>query len=176
MTPALPMQPRATTITIALPSLLSKKGSRNWIAAGVLALLAAGGGLFVYRTVTAPKGATSDATVSTPAAASVSLATLPFRNASGDSSLDYLGPTVRGDARDGVGQSSALKTVPAGRVSQILGDLRITPDATLDPAALSRLAELSGADTVIWGQYVKFGNEIRIDATLQDVKHQRTSR
>ena len=57
--------------------------------------------------------------------------------------------------------------------SQILGDLRIAPDSTLDPAALSRLAELSGADTVMWGQYVKFGNEIRIDATLQDVKHQR---
>ena len=33
---------------------------------------------------------------------------------------------------------------------------------------------MSGADTVMWGQYVKFGNEIRIDATLQDVKHQRT--
>ena len=26
----------------------------------------------------------------------------------------------------------------------------------------------------MWGQYVKFGNEIRIDATVQDVKHHRT--
>ncbi len=73
-----------------------------------------------------------------------------------------------------IGQSAALNTVPAGRVSQILTDLRIAPDSTLDPAALRRLAELSGADTVMWGQYLKFGNEIRIDATLQDVKHQRT--
>ena len=174
MTPAPPMQPRATTITIALPSLLSKKGSRNWIAAGVLALLAAAGGLLVYRAVTAPKAATSDASVSTPTAASVSLAILPFRNASGDNSLDYLGPTVAETLGTAIGQSAALKTIPAGRVAQILGDLRITPDSNLDPAALGRLAELSGADTVIWGQYVKFGNEIRIDATLQDVKHQRT--
>jgi eukaryotic-like serine/threonine-protein kinase len=174
MTPVPAMQPQATTITISLPNLLSKKRSRNWIAAGVLALLAAGGGLFVYRTVTAPKGATSDARVSTPAAASVSLAILPFRNASGDNSLDYLGPTVAETLGTAIGQSAALKTIPAGRVAQILGDLRITPDSNLDPAALGRLAELSGADTVIWGQYVKFGNEIRIDATLQDVKHQRT--
>ncbi len=27
---------------------------------------------------------------------------------------------------------------------------------------------------MIWGQYVKFGNEIRIDATLQDVKRERS--
>ncbi len=101
MTPAPPMQPRATTITIALPSLLSKKGSRNWIAAGVLALLAAAGGLLVYRAVTTPKAANSNASVSTPTAASVSLAILPFRNASGDNSLDYLGSDSGGDARDG---------------------------------------------------------------------------
>ncbi len=37
MTPVPAMQPQATTITISLPNLLSKKKSRNWIAAGVLA-------------------------------------------------------------------------------------------------------------------------------------------
>jgi len=174
MTSVPAMQPQATTITISLPSLLSKKTSRNWIAASVLALVAAGGGLVLYRAVSAPKAASSDATVATPAGASVSLAILPFRNASGDSSLDWLGKSVPGMLGTNIGQSAALSTVPAGRVAQILGDLRIGADSTLDPAALSRLAELSGADTVMWGQYVKFGNEIRIDATLQDVKHQRT--
>ncbi len=56
----------------------------------------------------------------------------------------------------------------------MLSDLRISPNNALDPATLRRLAEYSSADIVMWGQYVKFGTEIRIDATLQDVKHQRT--
>jgi hypothetical protein len=35
-------------------------------------------------------------------------------------------------------------------------------------------AQLSGADVVMWGQFVKVGDEIRMDASLRDVKHQRT--
>jgi eukaryotic-like serine/threonine-protein kinase len=174
MTPVPATQPQATTITISLPNLLSKKKSRNWIAAGVLAVVAAGGGFALYRTLAAPKATNSDARGSTPTAASVSLAILPFRNASGDPSLDSLGSSVAAMLGTTIGQSAALNTVPAGRVSQILTDLKIAPDSTLDPAVLRRLAELSGADTVMWGQYLKFGNVISIDATLQDVKHQRT--
>ena len=76
--------------------------------------------------------------------------------------------------RSEVGQSAALRTVPSDRTRQILNDLRLSADSVLDPPTLARLAEFSSADTVMWGQYLKFGNEIRIDATIQDIKHQRT--
>src|SRR5205823_6326166 len=46
-------------------------------------------------------------------------------------------------------------------------------DSTFDPAALRRLAEFTNAQTVLWGQYLRFGNEIRIDATLEDLRTQR---
>jgi eukaryotic-like serine/threonine-protein kinase len=167
------IQPQATTITISLPNLLSNKKSRNWTAAGVLVLVAAGGGFAVYRVLAGSSTAAPSTSISVPVGQAVSLAILPFRNASGDSSLDYLGATVSETLGTTIGQSSALKTVPGSRVSQILGDLRIARNATLDPSTLGRLAELCGADTVMWGQYIKFGNEIRIDATLQDVRHQR---
>ena len=36
------------------------------------------------------------------------------------------------------------------------------------------MADFSNADRVVWGQYAKFGDQIRIDATLQDVKNDRT--
>ena len=38
---------------------------------------------------------------------------------------------------------------------------------------MRRLAEFSGADTLVSGQYARFGDQIRIDATLQDLKHDR---
>ena len=166
--------PRAATITISLPSVLATGRSRKWVAGGLLALVAAGGGLAVYRVVTGTKAVSPGAAVSTPTAPSVSLAILPFRNASGERSLDWLGSSIAETLATTIGQSSALKTVPAARVLQVLSDMRISPDAALDPSALSQLAQLTGADTVMWGQFVKFGNEIRIDATVQDVKRQRT--
>src|ERR1019366_8241600 len=44
----------------------------------------------------------------------------------------------------------------------------------LDPAIIRRVANFSNADRVVWGQYAKFGDQIRIDATLQDIKNDRT--
>src|SRR6266568_2983702 len=65
------------------------------------------------------------------------------------------------------------QTVPSDRVNQILHDLRVAPDATLDPDTLRRVAEFTSADRLLWGQYVKLGDQIRIDVTFQDLKRQR---
>jgi serine/threonine protein kinase/tetratricopeptide (TPR) repeat protein len=105
----------------------------------------------------------------------ISLAILPFRNASGDPSLDWLGPSLAEMLRTDVGQSASLRTVPSDRLHQILRDLRITADSELDPDTLQRLAQFSNAQTVVWGQYAKLGDQIRIDATLRDLKGDRTS-
>ena len=56
-----------------------------------------------------------------------------------------------------------------GRVHQVLQDLRIQPNATLSPAELERVADFTSARSVFWGQFTRFGNAIRIDATLQDL-------
>jgi eukaryotic-like serine/threonine-protein kinase len=103
----------------------------------------------------------------------VSLAILPFRNASGDGSLNWLGTTVAQMLNTDMGESTYLRTVDSDRVDQILHDLRVAPDASLDPDTLRRVAQFTSADRLLWGQYLKLGDQIRIDATLQDLKLQR---
>jgi tetratricopeptide (TPR) repeat protein len=73
-----------------------------------------------------------------------------------------------------VGQSAQLRTVSPNRLHQIFTDLRISSTTVLDPPAIRRVADFSSADRVVWGQYAKFGDQIRIDATLQDIKNDRT--
>jgi tetratricopeptide (TPR) repeat protein len=102
------------------------------------------------------------------------LAILPFRNASGDPSLDWLGPALAEILRSEVGQDAILRTISTDRVQQLLTDLRIPAATNLDPATLRRLAEFSNAQAVLWGQYLTFGNEIRIDATIEDLAGQRS--
>jgi serine/threonine protein kinase/tetratricopeptide (TPR) repeat protein len=99
-----------------------------------------------------------------------SLAIFPFRNASGDSKLDWLGSSVAEMLTEDVGQSARLRTVSADRTSQILQDLRIAPNARFDARMMDRLAEYGNADVIVWGQYAKFGDQFRIEATLQDTK------
>jgi len=103
----------------------------------------------------------------------VSLAILPFRNASGDQSLDWLGPSLAEMLSTDVGQSAHLRTVSPDRMHQILNDLHMTGNVQFDPATLHQISESGNADMVISGQFVRLGDQIRIDASLQDLKHDR---
>src|SRR5438132_3704274 len=112
-------------------------------------------------------------TAKVPSGPVVSLAILPFRNASGDPGLDWLGPQLAEMLTTDVGQSSQLRTVSPNRLHQIFTDLHVSSDG-LDPQTIRRVADSSNADRVVWGQYARFGDQIRIDATLQDIKNDRT--
>src|SRR3989441_304510 len=61
-----------------------------------------------------------------PSGPVVSLAILPFRNASGDPALDWLGPQLAEMLSTDVGQSSQLRTVSPNRLHQIFSDLHVS--------------------------------------------------
>jgi serine/threonine protein kinase/tetratricopeptide (TPR) repeat protein len=134
-------------------------------ASAALLALAAGGTYFARDYFGTSK------TIAGPVAALNSLAVLPFRNASGDPKLDWLGSSMAEMLSTDVGQSASVRMVSEDRVAQVLKDLRITPQSELDQATVSRVAKQSNVDTVVWGHYAQIGDQVRIDATVQDLKH-----
>ena len=138
------------------------------ITAGVIIVILAIGGYRFRDKLFQPSPAQSTV------APAVSLAILPFRNASGDASFDWLGPSLADMLTTDVGQSAHLRTVSPDRLHQVLQDLHIAPNSSFDPTMLRRIAEFSSADVVVFGQYARFGDQVRIDATLQDLKNNRT--
>jgi serine/threonine protein kinase/Tfp pilus assembly protein PilF len=158
---------RAGVTTLHLPRfrMVEEFGTR-WIAPALALLLLLTLALVFRGKIFGPG--------SKPAEPAVSLAILPFRNASGDPQLDWLGASLAEMLSTDVGQSSHLRMVSSDRLQQVLHDLQISPASALDPNTLSRLAEFSSAETLVWGQYARFGDQIRIDAKLQDLKHERT--
>ncbi len=162
--------PRTGIGSLHLPQFLMVPESRmKWLAPGLAVILLLVVGFLLW--IVTPSAPVRPK----PAGPVVSLAILPFRNASGDPSLDWLGPSLAEWLSTDVGQSSSLRIVSSERLHQILQDLRITADTNLDADTLRRLAEFSNAQTVIWGQYAKLGEQIRIDATLRDLKLERTA-
>jgi eukaryotic-like serine/threonine-protein kinase len=141
----------------------------KWVASGVAVLLLAIVGV-LFRGKFSSMGASQTG----PSAPEVSLAILPFHNASGDPSLDWLGPSLADMLSTDVGESAHMRTVSPDRVHQVLADLQISGNASIDPTMIGRVAEFSNADTVVSGEYAKFGDQIRIDGTVQDLKHDRT--
>ena len=142
----------------------------KWISIGALVIIVLSGGWMLRGKLISSSSPAAGVGGITARAPDVSLAILPFRNASNDPSLDWLGASLAEMLSTDVGQSSSLRTVSADRLHQVLKDLRIPDNFDFDPDTLKRLAEFSNADTLVWGRYAKFGDQIRIDATLRDLK------
>jgi tetratricopeptide (TPR) repeat protein/predicted Ser/Thr protein kinase len=141
------------------------------VAAVVVAVMAAG--VFWLRgRAPSAEGEGGAAVVPTEV---VSLAILPFQNASGDAEMAWLGSGLAEMLRTDVGQTPSLRTVSSDRLHQVFRDLRIAPDTSLEEVTLRRVAEFANADTVVWGQYLKFGEQIRIDATVRDFERHQTA-
>ncbi len=119
-------------------------------------------------------GGAQVAAVPAPSADAVSLAILPFKNATGDPDLDWLGDGLAEMLRTDVGQSASLRTVSSDRVHQILRDLRLAPGQATEEVTLRRIAEFGNADTLVWGQFARLGDQIRVDATLRDFERHNT--
>jgi serine/threonine protein kinase/tetratricopeptide (TPR) repeat protein len=148
----------------------AKKFPVKWIAAGVAALAVAIGAVVGVRYFSH-----SAATATTAQQGPVtSLAIIPFYNASGDASLNWMGSSIAESLSADVGQSSHLRTVSLDRLQQVLSDLRVSPQSQLDLQTVRRIAEFTHADTVVFGQYEKLGDAIRIDATVADLTNDRT--
>ena len=101
-----------------------------------------------------------------------SLAVLPFTNTSGDESTGWLSSGLADMLLTDVGQSAYLRTVSPDRMHQILSDLGLSGTEELDAADRRQIAEYANADKLIWGQFLKLGDQVRIDATVEDVAQQ----
>jgi tetratricopeptide (TPR) repeat protein len=140
----------------------------KWVVVGVLAVAAGVGGWAISG-----KFREKPANKVTPGAPAVSLVILPFHNRSTDQTSDWIGPSIADILSTDVGHSESMRIVSVNQIRNILGDLRIPANSDLDEQTLKHIAELTNANTVVSGQYSKFGDKIQIDATLLDLKNDR---
>ncbi len=141
----------------------------KWVVIGVAGIvLAAGAGVVLKSKLGGGVGGQQMSQ-----AAALSLAIVPFYNASVDPSLNWLASSLSETLSTDIGQSQRVRLVSPSRLQQVLRDLHISPQSQLDLSTLKRIAEFTNADTVVYGQYQKFGDQIRINATIYDLKHDR---
>ena len=160
----------AGAVPISTPSPVpGKRSPMKWVAIGVAAIaLAVGAGIAVKSKIAGGPGGGQ-----VSQAAALSLTIVPFYNSSGDPSLNWLASSLSETLSTDIGQSQRVRLVSPSRLQQVLRDLHISPQSQLDLSTLKRIAEFTNADTLVYGQYLKFGDQIRINATVYDLKHDR---
>ncbi len=143
----------------------------KWAAISAVVVALAAGTYFVARNRTHPgTGGTGSSAVQGPV---TSVAVLPFYNGSGDPSLNWTGSSISDNLISGIGASQHLRMISAGRMQDVLHDLRFTPQPEVDSSTLISIHDAIGADTVISGQLVKAGDQFRINAIVHDLKNSR---
>jgi eukaryotic-like serine/threonine-protein kinase len=138
--------------------------SGRWLIAiggGVLAIALAAAVPMTIHHFSGPRTAAS--AVATP---SISLAVMPFYNASGDPSMDWLGASLAEMLGTDIGGSAQVRMVSPDRMQQVLKDLHLSANSQADGATLHRVAEFTNAQTIIFGEYFRAGSLIRITTTV----------
>jgi tetratricopeptide (TPR) repeat protein len=159
-------QPAASRVAPAAPAV--KRLPAKWIAVAVAVLVVAVGTFVGVRLLTRARTATS--AVQGPV---TSIAIVPFYNASGDGSLNWMGASIAEALSTDIGQSARLRLVSPDRLQQVLQDLRVSSQSQLDLSTLKRIAEYTHADTIVSGRYERFGQQTQITATVHDLKNDR---
>ncbi len=146
----------------------SKRPPLKWIAIAVAVIVLAVGGVVGrhYWTSSSGYGGVAQGPV-------MSLAIVPFYNASGDSSMNWMGGSIAEALSSDIGQSAHVRLVSPERLQQALQDLRVSSQSQMDLSILKRIAEYTNADTVVSGQYERMGEGTRITATVHDLKNDR---
>jgi len=150
------------------PAPTESKGLPRWAIWAVAGLVLAVAAVVGARYLTPP--------TSSPSAvqgAVTSLAIVPLYNASGDPSLNSMGTIIADTLSSDIGQSAHLRLVSADRLQQVLQDLRVSSQSQLDLSTLKRIAEFTHADTIVSGQYERFGQQMQISVTVHDLKNDR---
>src|SRR5207245_6582857 len=104
-------------------------------AAPGLAVAVLVGSVLVVRRTVWRRAATTTASVESLSG----LAVLPFRNASGDASLDWLGDSLSELLSGDVSQAGGYRVIASDRLSRLLADLRLSPAVGFDAATIHRI-------------------------------------
>jgi tetratricopeptide (TPR) repeat protein/TolB-like protein len=133
-----------------------------WIAAAAVVLIAGAAGLWVMTR--SPSGASLAGDSGKP-----SVAVLYFENKTGSTQLDWLRTGLTDMLVTDLSQSPDVEVLGTDRLVQILTDMKRQDDKTISYDTVQELARRAGVKAVVLGSYMKSGDTIRINTTLQEV-------
>ena len=137
--------------------------SKAKIAAGVAAVLAVAA--LTYLAVR-PSGSPAE-TAPGETVAARSLAILPFTNATGQEDNEWMRNGIPEMLVSDIGQSNYVRPVPSERVLKVMRELGVAGNTRFDEPTLDSIAERVPADSLLYGQFVESGGNLRLDLTVR---------
>lgn len=154
--------PDGLTTPFVVPKRQSSRGVFGQMIRGLLSRAPGSEAQTALQPVQSPREATSREGASLPSAPTrKTLAVLPFRNLSGDAASDFYALSLADGLTTELAAIGSLAVTPSSAVSKYR-------DQAIDPA---RVRSALGVDVVLMGNFLKFGDRIRVTAQLIDTNN-----
>jgi len=154
--------PDGLTTPFVVPKRQSSRGVFGQMIRGLLSRAPASETQTALQPVQSPREATSrDGASLASVSARKTLAVLPFRNLSGDAASDFYALSLADGLTTELAAIGSLAVTPSSAVSKYR-------DQAIDPA---RVRSALGVDVVLMGNFLKFGDRIRVTAQLIDTNN-----
>ena len=154
--------PDGLTTPFVVPKRQSSRGVFGQMIRGLLSRAPASEAQTALQPVlSAREGTSRDGASPASVSARKTLAVLPFRNLSGDAASDFYALSLADGLTTELAAIGSLAVTPSSAVSKYR-------DQAIDPA---RVRSALGVDLVLMGNFLKFGDRIRVTAQLIDTNN-----
>jgi len=153
----------ALAATAASSAMRAAAGGRGvFLAAAAALVVLSVAGIAVWK-----RGSSNGVTAADSGKPSV--AVLYFENKTGNTQLDWLRTGLTDMLVTDLSQSPDVEVLSTDRLVQLLTDMKRQDDKVISYDTVRELARRAGVKTVVLGSYMKSGETIRINTTLQEV-------
>jgi class 3 adenylate cyclase/TolB-like protein len=95
---------------------------------------------------------------------------MPFKNATGDASLDTLKDALQEMVLTSLGGQTDIQLLERGQLDLDVKELELGQGQLFDPSTRAQLGKLEGVEVAVLGAYLKSGEQVRVTARLVNVE------
>lgn len=100
----------------------------------------------------------------------IKIGIVEFQSLNEEAKKDILGKVFSEVLTTSFVNSEAFKIIEREQIEKVVQELQLTQSGIIDTSSAKQIGKMVGADAILTGSVIKFGNDLRVDARIIDVE------
>jgi TolB-like protein len=100
----------------------------------------------------------------------IKIGIIEFQSLNEEAKKDILGKVFSEVLTTSFVNSEAFKIIEREQIEKVVKELQLTQSGIIDTSSVKQIGKMVGADAILTGSVIKFGEDLRVDARIIDVE------
>ena len=100
----------------------------------------------------------------------IKIGIIEFQSLNEEAKKDILGKVFSEVLTTSFVNSDAFNIIEREHIEKVVKELQLTQSGIIDPSSAKQIGKMVGADAILTGSVIKFGNDMRVDARIIEVE------